>query len=148
MQCFCLVNINIRVLVAMLRQSRLLRRVKPFVPVAEFYAGDLGSCQAFLSQMFLVFDIQSEVCNSYAVFTDEMKKVFDHATRGKDDGSDSAPINAQSSIPELEPMQLRQAQLTPQDKHHHRTTNAYFYCGNLGHFVTTCTTQRAKGLDL
>lgn len=92
-------------------------REMPF-PAPERYAGDLGTCRAFLMQCSLVFEQQPRtyasdrsricyllsllkgsalawgsavweeqspaVCQSYAAFTREMKKVFDHPVRGKE----------------------------------------------------------------
>ncbi len=90
---------------------------EPSVPVPERYAGDPGSCNAFLLQVSLVFELQPnsyasdrarvayiislltgrardwgaavwskqpELSASYAAFTAEMRRVFDHPVRGRD----------------------------------------------------------------
>uniref|UniRef100_A0A3B4ZPA9 Uncharacterized protein n=1 Tax=Stegastes partitus TaxID=144197 RepID=A0A3B4ZPA9_9TELE len=78
---------------------------KPFMPV-ECSAADLGSCQASLTEISLMFDLQcvscasdrwgaavweSEpgICNSYRTFITEMKKVFDHLARATKSGWNS-----------------------------------------------------------
>lgn len=88
---------------------------EPYAP--EHYAGDLGCCQAFLTQVSLVFGLQPasyssdkakiaylislligsardwgtvvweccpELCASYPLFVNEMKKVFDHPVRARE----------------------------------------------------------------
>uniref|UniRef100_A0A3Q1ERS8 Uncharacterized protein n=1 Tax=Acanthochromis polyacanthus TaxID=80966 RepID=A0A3Q1ERS8_9TELE len=81
---------------------------KPFVPVPECYAGDMGTCQGFLMQVSLVFEQQPltyctdhaciayllslltgvPVCHNYAAFVQEMKRVFEYPHENREPQTD------------------------------------------------------------
>ena len=54
------------------------------------------------------------------------------------------PMSAQS-LPEPEPMQLGRARLSPEEKQRRLNTKSCMYCGQAGHFVSTCPLRPPKG---
>ena len=50
-----------------------------------------------------------------------------------------------TSLPEIEPMQLGRARLSQEEKQRRRNSNSCLYCGQAGHYVSTCPLCPAKG---
>lgn len=48
------------------------------------------------------------------------------------------PMTRTPALPELEPMQVGHARLSPEERQHHRDSNFCIYCDNTGHYLLRC----------